>query len=638
MIRKAFLVISLVLAVLVPLAFAASADTLDDLLAETQKARAAEAEENKKREAEFLASRDRQKALLDDAQAKWNAAKARSDNLSTQFDANEVTLADLETKLKSREGNLGELFGVTRQVAGDSSAIMYNSLTSAQFRGRDEFFTKLAKSKVLPTIPEFEQLAFELLREITETGRVARWKTEITTADGEKEITDVVRIGGFIAMAGERYLDYNPKLGTFSVFARQPPQSELIEAASGLTSATSGYHEAFVDPSRGVLLSIYTQRPSVWERVENGEKINYVILLVGIIGLVVSVYQFFYLIVVRRKVAHQLQHLDRPMRDNPLGRVLATFRGDPTTIEEDVEVVELRISEAVLKEVPKVERFQAFLRLAVAAGPLLGLVGTVVGMIITFQSITESGSSDPKLMAHGIGAAMMATVLGLGIAIPLLFINAALSTMSRGVVQVLDEQSNGLLAEHIERKTGRHGDRMPDVMDLLIAPYRIVADMIELGGFWVIFIFLSGLLLWTLVIERYWYFSRVLPREAETYLARLAGAHRPHFVVCAFGPPDADLEAQRGNVGEPDPDEDARAARAAARTGRHGVRHAQGVRVDGAARIGRRAHDGERRLRGDDLHADRPRGEHHRPVPGLLLQPPHAPRDRAARGSLRVLR
>ena len=119
--------------------------------------------------------------------------------------------------------------------------------------------------------------------------------------------------------------------------------------------------------------------------------------------------------------------------------------------------MELRISEAVLKEVPKVERFQAFLRLAVAAGPLLGLVGTVVGMIITFQSITESGSSDPKLMAHGIGAAMMATVLGLGIAIPLLFINAGLATMSRGVVQVLDEQSNGLLAEHIERKAGLHG-------------------------------------------------------------------------------------------------------------------------------------------------------------------------------------
>jgi biopolymer transport protein ExbB len=177
-----------------------------------------------------------------------------------------------------------------------------------------------------------------------------------------------------------------------------------------------------------------------------------VILLVGLIGAVVSVYQFFYLIIVRRRVAHQLQHLDRPMRDNPLGRVLATFRGDPEQIEDDVEVVELRISEAVLKEVPKVERFQAFLRLAVAAGPLLGLVGTVIGMIVTFQTITESGQSDPRLMANGIGQAMIATVAGLGIAIPLLFINAFLASMSKGIVQILDEQSTGLLAESIEKR------------------------------------------------------------------------------------------------------------------------------------------------------------------------------------------
>jgi len=73
---------------------------------------------------------------------------------------------------------------------------------------------------------------------------------------------------------------------------------------------------------------------------------------------------------------------------------------------------------------------------------------------------------------------------------------------------------------------------MPDVVHLLTAPYRIVADMIELGGFWVIFIFLSGLLLWTLTIERYWYFSRVLPREAEQYLAHWK-ARTDHTSWCA---------------------------------------------------------------------------------------------------------
>ena len=106
----------------------------------------------------------------------------------------------------------------------------------------------------------------------------------------------------------------------------------------------------------------------------------------------------------------------------------------------------------MLREVPRLERFQSFLRLAVAAGPLLGLVGTVIGMIITFQSITESGSSDPKLMASGIGQAMIATVLGLSIAIPLLFANAALVSLARQIVTTLEEQSAGMLAESIESR------------------------------------------------------------------------------------------------------------------------------------------------------------------------------------------
>jgi len=177
-----------------------------------------------------------------------------------------------------------------------------------------------------------------------------------------------------------------------------------------------------------------------------------VILGVGAIAALCAIYQFLFLIRVRVAVRKQLAQIDRPTANNPLGRVLATFKGDPDQIDEDAEVVELRISEAVLREQPSLERFQSFLRLAVAAGPLLGLIGTVIGMIVTFQSITESGSSDPKLMANGIGQAMIATVLGLGIAIPLLFANAGLTSLSEAVVQVLNEQSTGILAEYIERK------------------------------------------------------------------------------------------------------------------------------------------------------------------------------------------
>jgi biopolymer transport protein ExbB len=435
---------------------AAQATSLDELLEQTRNARALQAKANAEREREFLARRDEQARLLAEAVRARDAAEARSQELSVQYDQNELKTTELQTMLDNRLGSLGELFGVVRQVSGDVSSAVFQSMISAQHPGRDEFFANLSKAKELPSMQRLEQLWFEMLREMTETGRVARFRTGIVAGDGSRQEAEVVRIGPFIAMAGGKYLSYLPGEKALSLLPRQPP-GWLTDLSEGVQEAREGYVEAAVDPSRGVLLSLYVQRPSWVERVERGELVNYVILFVGLVGTLCATFQFFYLLRVRFAVSRQLRNLDRPSRDNPLGRVLATFRGDAAQVEEEAEVIELRISESVLREVPLLERFQAFLRLAVAAGPLLGLVGTVVGMIITFQSITESGQSDPRLMAHGIGTAMIATVLGLGIAIPLLFVNAGLASMSRSVVQILDEQSTGLLAEMLERQRAEQG-------------------------------------------------------------------------------------------------------------------------------------------------------------------------------------
>ena len=432
-----------------------AAVSLEELLKETQTARARQAQANAGREQEFVAKRDQQAALLAEAKRERDAAAARSQGLSGQFDGNEVKLTELGTLRDTRVGTLGELFGVVRQASADVSGVVYDSIVSAQYPGRDEFFAKLSKTTSLPSITDLEQLWFEMQREMTETGRVARFNTSIVAESGTPEQAEVVRIGAFTAIAdGGRYLTYLPGVKTLSVLARQP-SSAMRERARAVEQAKSGYVEAALDPSRGILLSLLVQRPNVRERIAKGEAVGYVIIVVGLIGALCAVYQFFYLVRARAAVSRQLKNTDVPSKDNPLGRVLATFKGDPNMIEEDAEVVELRISEAVLREVPVLERFQAFLRLAVAAGPLLGLIGTVVGMIVTFQSITESGSSDPKLMANGIGQAMIATVLGLGIAVPLLFVNAGLSSLSRSIVQVLDEQSAGLLAESLERARTR---------------------------------------------------------------------------------------------------------------------------------------------------------------------------------------
>ena len=436
--------------VLVLTEVAHAATNLDELLEQTRNARARQEEAHAAREAEFLAHRDRQAALLEGAKRERDAAEARSKRLWAEFDANEARLAELDALLTQRLGSLGELFGVVRQVAGDGSSVMYNSLLSAQYPKRDEFFAELGKAKSLPSIEQLERLWFEIQREMTESGRVARFRTKIVDANGVPTEAEVELIGSFVAMSEGRYLNYLPSVGALGVLARQP-EAGLTGSARALQDASGGYVKAAVDPSRGVLLQMIVQRPDWRERIEKGEAVGYVIIFVGVVGALLALYQAAYLIRTRMAVRRQLAQLDTTTPDNPLGRVLSAVSPDPNTIEEDAEVVELRISEAVLREVPKLERFQAFLRLTVAAGPLLGLIGTVIGMIITFQSITESGSSDPRLMANGISQAMIATVLGLGIAIPLLFVNAGLASMSRGVVQILDEQSTGMLAESLER-------------------------------------------------------------------------------------------------------------------------------------------------------------------------------------------
>ena len=439
---------------------AGAAQSLEELLEQTKNLRAEEEKLNAAREKEFLANRDQQAALLAAAEQARAVAEARSQELSGQYDANEKLINELDTQVTDRSGNLGELFGVTRQVAADTASALQQSMISAQFPEREEALRKLAGSKELPSIRELEGLWYELLREMTESGRVARMTTGVVQASGDPEQAEVVRVGPFVAMSNGRYLNYLPTQRKLAVMSRQPPK-EFTTAALELQGATSGSVRAPVDPSRGVILALYVDRPNIWERIQHGEAVGYVIIAVGVIGAVLAAYQFVYLFWVRRGVHQQLQNVDRPVADNPLGRVLLAFKGDHGRLEEQAEVAELRISEAVLREIPPLERFQAFLRLGVAAGPLLGLIGTVIGMIITFQSITESGSSDPKLMADGIGQAMIATVLGLGIAIPLLFINAGLASLSKHVIQVLDEQSTGLLAESIEKTLVQNGQPAP---------------------------------------------------------------------------------------------------------------------------------------------------------------------------------
>jgi biopolymer transport protein ExbB len=440
-----------------------AATSLDSLLDQVRNVRAEETRKIAEWEQEFRsASAAEQATLLRNAEARRQQVQATSDQLSDDYADNELRINEVNRELVEKANTLGltEVFGLARQTAGEAAVVLQQSLLTTQFPdalgegGRDRFLREFSAGRSTPTAAELERVWLELQAEMTAQGKVARYTAPVVQPSGESVESEVVAIGPFSATANGQFLAYVPALGALNVLPRQLP-GEFMGVAEDFEDADGGYARAVVDQTRGVLLGLYVERPTLMERVELGETIGYVIIFVGALGAVLFVIQLLSLIRVRIAVRQQIKNLDQPRADNPLGRVLLAFKGSAQNIEEDSDIAELRISEAVLHEVPKLERSQAYLRLAVAAGPLLGLVGTVWGMILTFQSITETGSADPKLMATGIGQAMIATVLGLGIAIPLLFGNALLNSMSRTVVQMLDEQSAGILAESIERRRRR---------------------------------------------------------------------------------------------------------------------------------------------------------------------------------------
>ena len=414
--------------------------------------------------AEFRAApANQQQTLTQQAEARRRAAQQAADATQATYAANETEIitANAQLNQEAEAAQVSQIAALARQAANEANVILTQSLITTQFVGTDDrsaereaFLREFGASRNLPTVEDLERLWYEAQREMTASGEVATYTATIAEADGSPRQAEIVRIGPFTAFSEGNFLTYSPVLEMLGMLPRPMP-AEFTEIAEQFQQTTGGYAPAVIDPNRGVILELYVERPTLMERIELGEWVGYIIIVVGAVGLLMFLYQLVFLIGVRVKLRAQLKNLDAPKANNPLGRVLLAFKGDKSNIEEEADVAELRISEAMLREIPRLERFQAFLRLGVAAGPLLGLIGTVVGMIITFQSITETGSSDPKLMATGIGQAMIATVLGLGIAIPLLFANALLQSLSRGVVQTLEEQSAGILAESIEKKLRR---------------------------------------------------------------------------------------------------------------------------------------------------------------------------------------
>jgi biopolymer transport protein ExbB len=428
------------------------ADTLGDLLKNVEERRVVESRLHTQREAQFRRDKDQQAKLLADAKAERRREEARSDRLETKFEENEILIGERQEQLDRRLGSLRELFGVLQQVAGDTRGLFEGSLISLEYPNRGEWLGNLAKKMGTAS-------------EMTESGKVVRFPAQITMLNGDQVSTDVIRIGSFAVVADGNYIQFDPDSGALVELARQPP-ARFTNTVSDFEEAAPGeIVEVGIDPTRGSLLALLISADTWGDRIGSafggiskgecwlpfcdgqGGVPGSVIILVGILGVLLAVERLITLTLVGAKVNSQ-KKTATPSEDNPLGRVLKVYDDNK---DVDVETLELKLGEAMLVETPSLTRNITLIQVISVVAPLLGLLGTVIGMITTFQAITLFGTGDPKTMAGGISQALVTTVLGLVVAIPTTLLHAIVASRSRSVIHVIEEQSAGIIAEHAEQ-------------------------------------------------------------------------------------------------------------------------------------------------------------------------------------------
>ncbi|WP_421197677.1 MotA/TolQ/ExbB proton channel family protein [Aeromonas enteropelogenes] len=377
---------------------------------------------------------------LNRARARLAEAQNLSKQLASQFASNEKQLVELNGQWDQASSDMNEIFAVVRQGAGEAVKLLSESAVQGQYPDRLAPLKAMAQDKDVPDRAALALLPATLLQEIRESGRVAQFNGKVLDAQGNASAQSLSRLGSFALFGDTGFLQ---------------PTAEGLSPVLGLPgnvhSELASYQgqegEALpLDPSHGTLLEMLAQTPTFWQKVLQGGQVGAIIVLLALIGLGIAAVRLWTLTreltLVRRQLKQGEYHAD-----NALGRVLTVADQHP---ELSMETLELRLDEAILQETPRLERGIGMVKVIAAIAPMLGLLGTVTGMIGTFQAITQFGTGDPKIMAGGISMALVTTVQGLVAAIPLILAHSLLQSRFSELSNVLEQQVAGILAERAE--------------------------------------------------------------------------------------------------------------------------------------------------------------------------------------------
>ena len=428
--------------------------SVEALLMLVKEGKTKEQSENADREAKFMANKNKQAEILAAEKRELARQERIADQLEAEYKKNEAILRVKEEAYQKELGSLVELFGHLQSSAGEAAVQFSGSLSSPQYGlERVDFLndltSKMSETTELPTIREIEGLWYELQREMVASGQVVSFETTVVDVDGESSTCNVTRVGLFNAVCDGKYLEYISATGQYAFLPRQPA-GRYTKTAKNVGNADPGEQVKFgVDPTGptgGSLLANLIQTPSLAERAAQGREVGYAIIFVGLIGIGLAFWKLWSLYVLGKAVRAQAGSKTLDVR-NPLGRVLKVGEDN---FKKDIDTLELKLAEAIMAERPSIEKGIGAVRIISVVAPLAGLLGTVTGMIVTFQMITLYGTGDPKLMAGGISQALVTTVLGLLVAIPTTLLHSFAASSAKGIISVLEEQSTGILAERAE--------------------------------------------------------------------------------------------------------------------------------------------------------------------------------------------
>ncbi|CAK2795202.1 biopolymer transport protein ExbB [Vibrio crassostreae] len=422
-----------------------ASDSTAQLVNKAKSENRTQASHNVVREADFKKTEQELKAIKAQLEAKRTSIQGATDVLTQTFSDNENKLARLEEKLRLETGSLGELFGVVRQNAKELGAELSSTVNSVDRAEHTATVDQIIDAKSLPSMPQLSGLWMSMVEQIQASSELSKSQIAFINGEGNTQTVDAYRLGSIGLVTDQGYVSWNTQREDAIAYLKQPSNGPTLASLS--TLANGDVSNVVVDPSRGFMLEQLALTPSLTDRLQAGGVVGKVILGLLAIGLIIALVRGISLAIAHQKIRAQLKNPEQA-GDNPLGRVLAVYNKEQN---QTVEALELRLLEAVVDEQTHLEKGLSMLKLLAALAPMLGLLGTVTGMIETFQVITQFGNGDPKVMAGGISMALVTTVLGLVAAMPLLLAHNILSTQAENIRNILEKQGIGLVAEQAEK-------------------------------------------------------------------------------------------------------------------------------------------------------------------------------------------